>query len=579
MARFEQNANADEPGLLTAEALVEAYKSGALFKLIFGDYDFSNDDQLKVCIAAHNSGQINLLSLTSSDDFQNIDTHSLFVGQNFYCEAIPELSASPSEMMRCVDALVIKAGADLAANQPNVAFKKWCEADLGRALKVIELAKNADALACKFVSFALNAGNSIEEAIFFVENYTDERRLAAIAALGRMNFKNEIEAQRGLSALSRSLTDNPDELLNGSVLLGALEIASKVEQIQCSDVIQIIDRVCVNSGPQVNFACTRALWLHAKFLDDAAVAALLNALLSIDPTHKGTVRELDNALRALMETPHADRAVRFLARLLVSTDGALTLSDFKSFGGKLIKSDQFERIFVSWMLSGERALCEGLATLLRGETRSKKPINLSIQEFDLSTDEQIFLCKKAIGYLFLQPVIAAAVLVSVLRICTGTAASAVQGLLFEPLLRNYGGEIRDYLESIDQNDGAFSKVQEVLKHSDQYINNLKSVGNIKELHPSERQRQIERIRSVDEIRKIQKDAMKDSIFINLVRRSVILYGKRSITYVEGPGDQRKPVEMELKPHSITFEMPRMQIVDPIGLNFILFVFRVEKLRS
>ena len=64
-----------------------------------------------------------------------------------------------------------------------------------------------------------------------------------------------------------------------------------------------------------------------------------------------------------------------------------------------------------------------------------------------------------------------------------------------------------------------------------------------------------------------------------MKRSVLLYGRRSITYVEGPNDVRRPVEMELKGHSFTFELPRMEILDPIGLDFMLRVFRIERLRS
>jgi hypothetical protein len=132
---------------------------------------------------------------------------------------------------------------------------------------------------------------------------------------------------------------------------------------------------------------------------------------------------------------------------------------------------------------------------------------------------------------------------------------------------------------MDDSDPAFSRIRDVLRQTDQYINELKSVGSIKELHPSERQRRVQHIRSVDEMRKIHQSAMKQSVFANLVKRSVILYGRRSITYVAGPGGHRRAVERELKPHSVSFEMPRMQVIDPVGLDFVLRVFRVEKRKS
>ena len=572
---------AEETAPLTAEEIVEAFKSNALTKLIFHRYDLAEDDQLKLFIELHNSKKIDLLSLIRSAEFQEIKPTSFFTGQHFYCEAIPSLTATAAEMMQCVDVLIGKGGADLAANQPNLAFRKWCEVDLRRAEAVIELAKRADQLACKFTSFALNAGNSVREATLFIERYTDERRLAAIAALGRMSYQDKASALLALSTLLITLDRSSDDNLNASILLSALEIANKVNEVRCSDVVEIIDRVCASPGAQVIFACARCLWLYAKFLDRAAVASLLKALLSVDLAHKGTMHELDNALRALVDTPCADQALAFLAQLLVEADGQLALADFQSFGPRFAEElgGRFQKTFASWMLSGKKVLCEGIVSLLRGEPRSKKPINLRIEECDLAPDDQIFLCRKVIGYLFLQPVIVASVLVSVLRVCTEPVANEVQGLFFEPLLRNYGGEIRDYLGSIEESDPAFPKVREALSQADRYVDDLKSIGNVKELHPSERQRRVQHIRAVDEMREIHKSAMKQSVFANLVRRSVILYGKRSISYVADPGGQRRPIEMELKSHSVSFEMPRTQVIDPVGLDFVLLVLRAEQRES
>ena len=81
------------------------------------------------------------------------------------------------------------------------------------------------------------------------------------------------------------------------------------------------------------------------------------------------------------------------------------------------------------------------------------------------------------------------------------------------------------------------------------------------------------------MREAQKEAEKKSVFLNLVKRSIILYGKRSITYIEGPGGERRRVEMELKPHSISIEYPRLDVIDPFGLDYKLRVFRAERFRS
>jgi hypothetical protein len=64
------------------------------------------------------------------------------------------------------------------------------------------------------------------------------------------------------------------------------------------------------------------------------------------------------------------------------------------------------------------------------------------------------------------------------------------------------------------------------------------------------------------MRKIQKDAEKQSVLFNLVHRSVLLYGRRSITYVQEPGNKRRPVSMDLHSFSHSIELPRSEVIDP-----------------
>ena len=128
----------------------------------------------------------------------------------------------------------------------------------------------------------------------------------------------------------------------------------------------------------------------------------MQAAIFHGPKQDLTIEELDIALQTLLDTNHADSAIEYITKLLPSLDGVLTLSQFDSFSRKLIDGpgDRFNSVFVSWMLSGERTLCDGLNTVLSGPNRSEKPIDLPIKDYNLSPDEQVFLCRKAIGYLF-----------------------------------------------------------------------------------------------------------------------------------------------------------------------------------
>jgi hypothetical protein len=563
--------------------IIDSYGSGKLATDIFDRFGHMDKSDFRsilgLCIELHNAEKIDLLSLTRAPEIEGISGSRFFTGQNFFCKAIPRLNASTREMMHSVRELVKKGGTDLAANQPNAAFAEWCKVDVVRAQEVARAAKEDDPLANEFLPIALTAGNMAEEAMGFIETCVDSRRLSGVVALGRISYADSALGRRALSTLLRALDNKPDDQLLANTLISALGIAQKTQQITCDEVLGIVKRVCETPGPLTHCYCARALSRHHKSLSEQLVALLLHALNSLDAAHKVTLQELDDGLQKLLDTSYANLAIEFVRKQLLSDKG-LTLSEFQGFSATLMDGpvDRFHRVFVSWMLLGTHTLCDGLSALFHSQDR-QRPINLPIQEFALSPVKQVFLCRKAIGYFFLQPVIAASILVSVLRASEDPVTSAVRDLLFDPLLLNYDGAIRDYLGRIDANDTAYSHVQLVLKQSERYLVDLRSVGTVKELHPSEHERQIEHLRVRDQMQRLHKEAEKKSVFHNLVTPCVILYGSRSLMFVEGPDNARKPVEMELKELSVAMEFPLMETIDPVGLNYMLWSFRVERLKS
>src|SRR5262245_7538791 len=134
-----------EETIPSREALIDAFHSGALTDQIFDCFAYASDDALQsivqACAELHNAGKIDLFALTENRAFQDIAGHRFFMGQQFLCKVIPRLDSPPSGMMCFVDALVKKGGDDLAANQPNAAFRAWCETDAARAHEVVQLAK------------------------------------------------------------------------------------------------------------------------------------------------------------------------------------------------------------------------------------------------------------------------------------------------------------------------------------------------------------------------------------------------------------------------------------------------------
>jgi hypothetical protein len=107
---------------------------------------------------------------------------------------------------------------------------------------------------------------------------------------------------------------------------------------------------------------------------------------------------------------------------------------------------------------------------------------------------------------------------------------------------------------------------------------VSKLGLIKELHPSDYERDVVRQRTYDEMRAAQKAAERESVLLSVVHRSTLLYGKRSLTYVLDDDGSRRAVALDLHSVGVSFEMPRQDVLDPVGLDLMLRVYRVEKLK-
>jgi hypothetical protein len=186
------------------------------------------------------------------------------------------------------------------------------------------------------------------------------------------------------------------------------------------------------------------------------------------------------------------------------------------------------------------------------------------------------LCRKAIGFLFFKPVVCCSIIVSILRAGEEDIEEAVISLLFDPLLINYGGRPVDYLRTIPSTDTASGGVQRALSKLTDYHSALVKVGTIKELSPSEYQRDVVRHRMEDEMRVVNKVADQHSILANLVHRSTILYGRRSINYIVSSTGERTPLAMDLNQFSFSFDLPRQEVLDPVELDYLVRLFRAER---
>jgi hypothetical protein len=565
------------PPVPSADEIVRLYKSGELPAELARYHETGDGDEnlfVQRCIALHNSGDIDLVVLPSQAAFAELSGHAFFTAQHLYCEAIPKLDSDVSALMECCRILIEKAGNDLAANQPNVAFRTWCERNPSSGAIVIQDAQAGNVLAKRFVPFALQPTNDIDRAIDFVKTYDDDRRLSGMAALAGMSFADPVSAQRAVAVLEPYVAEGRDDHVRSNALLAAFGVLTQYKDDVAAQ--RLIESATKEPGPELLHGLARIVWLHHKMLDSDALRDALTALEHVNPDHLGTVQEIDIGLRQLLGTKDEPLVLDFLTAKL--QDPKLKIDNFHAIARELAKGDEqrLYKLIVRWFLSGSIVLCDNVSDLVGID--KNRAFDTTVQPLGLTAAQQVFLCRKAIGFLFIKPVICCSIIVSVLRAGNADVEGLVADLLFDPVLLNYGGEAKDYLKSIPATDAAHGAIQKALAKDEAFYARLEAAGTIKELHPSDYQRDVVRQRIHDNVRAIHKAAESKSIFMNLVHRSTILYGKRSLTFVEDDDGQHRAVEVDLKSFGTSWELPRHEVLDPVGLDYMLRVFRVEKFK-
>jgi hypothetical protein len=563
--------------LPSPEEMVRLYRVGELAAELARYHETASEGEepfIAQCITLHNNGEIDLLAVTSTPGFAAIQGHDFFVAQHLYCEAIPKLRGEVRALMACCSLLIKQAGRDLAATQPNGAFQEWCTANPESAKAVIRQAQDGDELAKQFATFALRSLNDVDTAIAFIESFADDRRVSGMTALAGMRYSDGTEVQKPIATLERFVADGGDDNVRANALLAAFEILKSYSDP--SMAAALLEAATKESGPATLHGMAQVVWLHHKELDTAAVGIALQALRSVPPENLGTINILDTALYGLLGTANESLALDCLTEML--RDGSLTLAQFRTTAHALSR-DNRQRLYalvMRWLLSGSLPLCSNVNDLV-GVDRDH-PFDTTAAPLSLTPVQQIFVSRKAIGYLFVKPVVCCSIIVSILRAASPEVVDPLVELLFDPILLNYGGGAKDYLKAIPPTDAAYPAIQVALAEEEAFHKALDAIGTIKELHPSDYQRDVVHQRDHDEMRQVHKLVESKSILMNLVHRSTILYGKRSLTYFTDPDGQQHSVAMDLKSFETSFELPRHSILDPVGLDYMLRVFRVEKLK-
>ncbi|NWA28555.1 hypothetical protein HX866_27065 [Pseudomonas gingeri] len=566
----------------------------AIFRNFWGcsyqDYDALTD----VLADAHNDGEVELLNVLEPCALDLFHGHVREHGRQIYGRLLGKLNTPAASILFAFDALyeADNVGSVVATDALGV----WCSVSPERPLELLKLIDDEFPSAAKYhsLAIAIRCGLRVDSAYFsdrayeFLVSGSELQRIDVIRALISVSFVENDEWIRVLGVFQSSLTRETSEEVRSALLKTALSWFQSAPVVHAETIHDLVTQATAPTSSKVAREVAYALAFNFKGFDITVRESLLSVLYSINPD-VDTLNLIDLALTHFIEEGSAEHARNYIETLVLRDGKKFSFSHFDSViqGLRDDKPKQLDEWVVSWLMSGEYALCRELNDgLFDGEDEHRFQIDFT--QFRLAELDYGFVARKAIAAFFSKPMNIATLMVSLGRSASFAQINELRGLLFDPVLINYPSLAEKYLRSVadDKEDKASPMVRHALARLDDYLSGIEKIGFVPEFQPSERERQIEWQLRSDSMADAMRKGTKHSFLADFVSHRVLLYGNGMVSWVKDlsasvqqggrPSLPLRRIEVELKTYSRQFELPREEILDPAGLRSTLLNFKLER---
>lgn len=574
------------------DELLEASEAGGFLAKVYEQLlaDRSERDDIALEIAAlQNEGLVDAIGT-----FENLRSYSTggpdyFMMRHIFEEALPHINAPVPPVMRCVTRLFRDAGQDMAAGTILDSFIEFCTKEESRSREALATIEAGPDEYAYMLTATLIAGSRIdylryvEEAIRLSNDPNIDIRRQAVFAIGRLDSPEQASIlTHALSALEHSCEIETDDRIFAGILKSAFALLQKYRVYEHRGIDLITCSLEKGSDATLH-AASELFGFATENLQPTLLNVILTALLRVNPENKGTLDNIDHGVAHLL-TKLEPSGIEFLEKLLLAHPDKLSLAVFDSVIHTIAGNQALTgKLATRWFLKGERVLCDGLDQVTRKMHGTN--VTLAVDPSELAPKDSvhiIFIARKAVGYLLMSPLLAASFIVSLMReSADGQLLEELKTLLLDPILLNFPGIAESYLaDEAKKGNGPIEAVLgNVIKMLDAYFEMLHDIGPIPELHPSQEQREAHMRHFSRQIAESFKEAEQKSVFLSIFSKSVLLYGRKSIYRVYGQGGQPKRMETPLNKHSTSIDYPRMDIIDPVNLDYMTRIYRAERFRK
>jgi hypothetical protein len=568
------------------EKLMAAHRAGTFLQAVYDGGMRLDDNQQTIAaelVALHNEGLIDVI-----DAFKSLKNDSsgpdFFLTEHILGKALPNINSPVIPVIDCILQLYRQAGRDLAAGIILASFFRFCANDALRPPQALsEIEKRPDTLADILIptlhALAVTDYAQLTETITrFMLSDTIDFRARAIFALSGIQWPEGKPIPGSIfTTLAQILQSDQSDLVLANIVQSAFTLYEKDKSREAETLI-LMDAALKKGGEQALHAASTVFAFNT--IAPAVFDILRPHLKRVPPKNDQSLGCVGRGISRLIGHSKHEIAIELTEELLLAHPD-LKLERLVGVDGAIRgNSALMPKVMTRWLRIGAFSLCKAAQEIPGMPQMEGQKLEIDPNEFDSNNPEEVlFIAHKIIGYFFLQPISAASLVISVMR---GVSSDKVLGqlgnLLFDPLLINYMGGLREYVRQQAEVESGKVKaaIDAALKAVDDYLATLHSIGDLPALHVSEAQREAYKRYMSASMAETQNEAEKKSVLLSTVSRSTLLYGTKSIYRIYGPDGQSKRMEMPLHPYGVHFEIPRMQVIDPFGLDYMLRLFRTKK---
>ena len=567
------------------ETILAAHASGTLLESL-AETPYDHVDSVADALSeAHNRSEIDFLAACDAHSLQKINTHSFFSFQHLFCRALPKINCSAEEAATACQRMFDKADPDMAASLVYDALLDWFRQSLQRTEEGLNLIHRDPLLHARLIRPVLLAGAThdyasyVEEAFVFSNNPESSIRIDAFWVLARIiPPSQEYMIQRFTSLLVETARADIPAEETAAIIDAAIHLFSRCGSTITRAVEEIISIASSSSSPEISHALAFGLLTKRDVFTETMIDTILLALQSTDRNATPVLGEIDSVLYMWDLDKDRQRILKFLRNLLSQKENPPKISDLKNFTHSLENShgEILGWYVISLLLTDDPLLCEAAARLLPSR-QAPKELSINLDEFLLTPEWILYLARKLIGYCLMTKESTAALLLSCLRAIHPQHCAEIEQVIFDYFLMNYLNVIDWFDANVSSTDSARESIDRLSERVRLYVENLDHLGKCLAFIPSERERQIQAYRRADFFRNVQKEAEKASIFATIAQKSTILYGTSSIVYIyKTPDSEPDRREVSMATHETYVELPRMDILDPVGLQYNIRRFQAER---